>query len=340
MPGGAPDAEGDRHDRRRQRPRPSADHPTVRRHCVVIRSRHMARHDGRREAPSANHAPDDDDGSRSVTRDLVALDVPGGPRFVDALTRIWDRGDAAFPIDQRLPPPAKAEQLAALAVMVVHDADGTEHRLAGGRPVEDGDALVMATSGSTGVPKGVVLTHDAVAASARASSERLDVTDDDHWLACLPLSHVGGLAVVTRALLTATPLTVLAHFDADRVRVVRSDPRQPRRHGATADRPDPLPRHRARRRPTARGPPRQRGDHVRDDRDRQRRRLRRGATRRRRGHESPTTARSTSVGRCCCVPIAVPTTTSIRSPTAGWRPAISAGGSLMDASASTAAAAT
>ena len=41
--------------------------------------------------------------------------------------------------------------------------------------------------------------------------------DDDHWLACLPLSHVGGLSVVTRALHTGTPLTVLPGFDATAV---------------------------------------------------------------------------------------------------------------------------
>jgi O-succinylbenzoic acid--CoA ligase len=62
-----------------------------------------------------------------------------------------------------------------------------------------------------------VLTHDAVVASARASSARLHVTDDDHWLACLPLSHVGGLAVVTRALLAGTRLTVLPRFDPQAV---------------------------------------------------------------------------------------------------------------------------
>ena len=83
-----------------------------------------------------------------------------------------------------------------------------------GDEVQPGDALVMVTSGSTGTPKGVVLTHDAVAASARATSDRLDVHPDDHWLACLPLSHVGGLSVVTRALHTGTQLTVLPGFDA------------------------------------------------------------------------------------------------------------------------------
>ncbi|MEZ5216716.1 MAG: AMP-binding protein [Ilumatobacteraceae bacterium] len=57
--------------------------------------------------------------------------------------------------------------------------------------------MVVPTSGTTGAPKGVVLTHDAVAASARATSARLGVTPADKWLACLPLSHVGGLSVVT-----------------------------------------------------------------------------------------------------------------------------------------------
>lgn len=81
--------------------------------------------------------------------------------------------------------------------------------------MEPGDALVMATSGTTGGPKGVVLTHTAVAASAAATSARLGVDPTAHrWLACLPLSHVGGLSVVTRALLTGTPLEVQPGFDA------------------------------------------------------------------------------------------------------------------------------
>ena len=150
-------------------------------------------------------------------RRLVAVDLPGGGEFVDALRRAWDAGDAVLPVDQRLPPQAKRELLERLDAGVVVSTDGTEVDVAGGRPIEDGDALVVATSGSTGEPKGVVLTHDAVAASAEATSRRLGVRADDHWLACLPLSHVGGLSVVTRALHTGTALTVLPGFDAETV---------------------------------------------------------------------------------------------------------------------------
>ena len=147
-----------------------------------------------------------------MTPRLVALDLPGGWAFVDALRTVWDRGDAAFPIDQRLPDRAKASMLAAMGAGAVIDEHG-ETMLDDGWPVEPGDALVVATSGSTGVPKGVVLTAEAVVASARATSNRLGITQDDHWLACLPLSHVGGLAVVTRAMVLATSLTVLPAFD-------------------------------------------------------------------------------------------------------------------------------
>src|SRR5690606_34836965 len=53
------------------------------------------------------------------------------------------------------------------------------------------------------------------AASALATSQRLGVDPErDRWLACLPLAHVGGLSVVTRALLTGTPLTMHDGFDA------------------------------------------------------------------------------------------------------------------------------
>jgi O-succinylbenzoic acid--CoA ligase len=127
---------------------------------------------------------------------LQPIDAEPGWPFVDALRSAWDAGDAVLPLDPRLPVPARERLLAALR------AD---------EPVDDGDALVLATSGTTGEPKGVVLTHAAVEASARATSARLDVGDGDRWFSCLPLAHVGGLSVVLRSLVVGTALT----FDLD-----------------------------------------------------------------------------------------------------------------------------
>ncbi|MGA2835967.1 MAG: AMP-binding protein [Acidimicrobiales bacterium] len=145
--------------------------------------------------------------------ELVALDLPAGPGFVDALCAAWESGDAVLPLDPRLPGPATDRLLRALRPARVVSPDGVRV-LRGARPVESGDALVVATSGTTGEPKGVVHTHASVAASAVSTSAGLDVGPDvDRWVACLPLAHIGGLSVVTRSLLTATPCTVLERFD-------------------------------------------------------------------------------------------------------------------------------
>lgn len=148
-----------------------------------------------------------------MTRQLIALDLPGGDGFVTALRRAWDDGDAVLPIDQRLPLPARQHLLEQLRPNAVIDQHLQRTELPDGRPTEDGDALVITTSGTTGTARGVVLTHGAVMASALASSARLGVTSDDRWLACLPLSHVGGLSVICRALITDTALTVHPSFD-------------------------------------------------------------------------------------------------------------------------------
>ncbi len=144
---------------------------------------------------------------------LVALDMPGNSRFVDAMRRIWDAGDAVFPVDQRFPRPSRDELIRQIAPSAIIDSLGNELKLAGGREVESGDAIVIATSGSSGAPKGVVLTHDGIVASADASNKRLGTTGNDHWLACLPLSHVGGMAVVVRALQAKCLLTVQPVFE-------------------------------------------------------------------------------------------------------------------------------
>jgi o-succinylbenzoate---CoA ligase len=146
---------------------------------------------------------------------LAALDLPAGPAFVQALRAVWDRGDAAFPLDRRLPPAARAGALASVRPATVIGPDGEEPWTDGEpEPVAEGDALVVATSGSTGTPKGVVHTHAALAAHARAVHGRLEVDPaHDRWLACLPLAHMGGLGVVVRALVDGVGLDVIERPD-------------------------------------------------------------------------------------------------------------------------------
>jgi O-succinylbenzoic acid--CoA ligase len=133
--------------------------------------------------------------------------------FVDRLSRAWDNDDAVFPLDQRLPAPARQQILDLVKPTIMATAEGDSR--VNGELVEPGDAVVVATSGTSGVQKAAVLTMTAVEASARATTERLNVTLRDTWLACLPPSHVGGLSVITRSLVMGTSLITTPSFSAD-----------------------------------------------------------------------------------------------------------------------------
>lgn len=60
---------------------------------------------------------------------------------------------------------------------------------------------IVHTSGSSGAPKGVVLSRRAFLASAQASAEVMGWLPPDRWLLGLPLAHVGGLSILTRCLI-------------------------------------------------------------------------------------------------------------------------------------------
>lgn len=80
--------------------------------------------------------------------------------------------------------------------------------------IDPGDpAVILYTSGTTGRPKGAVLTHGSMLASARGQVERLGTTSDDVYLCVMPLNHVGGITCsATGALLTASSLVLPPAF--------------------------------------------------------------------------------------------------------------------------------
>jgi o-succinylbenzoate---CoA ligase len=69
-------------------------------------------------------------------------------------------------------------------------------------PTLPGTAVVVATSGSTGVPKGVELSATALKASATATHARLG--GPGQWLLTLPAHHIAGVQVIVRSLLAGT----------------------------------------------------------------------------------------------------------------------------------------
>ena len=76
------------------------------------------------------------------------------------------------------------------------------------QPLERDDvALVVPTSGSTGEPKGAMLTAAALRHSARATHDRLG--GPGQWLLALPVTHVAGLTVLVRSLEARTRPEVL-----------------------------------------------------------------------------------------------------------------------------------
>lgn len=76
---------------------------------------------------------------------------------------------------------------------------------------------IVHTSGTTGRPKGAVLTCANHFWSALASAFRLGVDPEDRWLLCMPLYHVGGLAIALRCCLSGTTVVLHERFDAAEV---------------------------------------------------------------------------------------------------------------------------
>ncbi len=120
---------------------------------------------------------------------------------------------------------ALAGRGAALLPVPAHDDRQTAvltTALRAGEAIDDDVAVVMATSGTTGTPKGAMLTAAALVASAEATHGRLGGAG--RWLLALPAYHVAGLQVLVRSIVAgADPVAVPADVDpADLPAAVRA----------------------------------------------------------------------------------------------------------------------
>jgi fatty-acyl-CoA synthase len=185
--------------------------------------------------------------------DVVALLSYNCPQFLEALFAANYLGAVAMPINWRLAAPelryilehSQAKALvcdAALVELAEQATAGLEGlaRVCVSSPAPDGwDALadlrtaeapqrpavapddvhrLMYTSGTTGRPKGVMLTHANLAWKNYAHLVEFGFTSADLGLACGPLYHVGALDLTTTSLIAAGATTIIHRvFDAEAV---------------------------------------------------------------------------------------------------------------------------
>ena len=79
----------------------------------------------------------------------------------------------------------------------------------------DDIAVIILTSGTTGIPKAVQLTYGNFKISCSNWNNFLQFEPNDQFLCCLPLHHIGGLAVLIRALLYGFSVNLVNEFQAE-----------------------------------------------------------------------------------------------------------------------------
>jgi long-chain acyl-CoA synthetase len=150
--------------------------------------------------------------------DRVAIKLPNTPAYVAAYVGALRLGAIAVPLNVLLAPPEIDARLQAAApksyVARPLPTDGDLHSEIVERD-EDDPAALLFTSGTTGAPKGAILTHGSIRAATTFGADALGFTADDVLLGAAPFPHVLGQQVIVCALLTGAAIFVMQRFEPE-----------------------------------------------------------------------------------------------------------------------------
>lgn len=165
--------------------------------------------------------------------DRVVLALPNGPAFFHAFYGAHQAGAVPVPVFPRSGP-ERIQRLAELsgAVLTVPSQESFDRiaeqapdrsppdRLEPPTPISPDDpALIQYTSGSTGEPKGVVITHSNLLTNVGQMIDGMEITPDDVFVSWLPVHHDMGLVLMTMVPFFLGARLVLLPSDLTDVRV-------------------------------------------------------------------------------------------------------------------------
>jgi O-succinylbenzoic acid--CoA ligase len=128
------------------------------------------------------------------------------------------QGSSAQPLLAALKQVLNGQAAALLPVPAGDERQPRVSALRVGEVIDDDVAVVVTTSGTTGAPKGALLTAAALTASATATHDRLG--GPGRWLLALPPYHIAGVQVLVRSLLADSvpvELDVSSGFDVSQL---------------------------------------------------------------------------------------------------------------------------
>ena len=145
--------------------------------------------------------------------DVLALQAPNSDEWIATAFAALRLGGAVTGVSGLATPPEVERQLidSGAALIAAGGALSPAPRPA---KVPDGVALLPYSSGTSGLPKGVMISHANLVTAVRQVSAGLRLTADDVVLALAPFSHVMGFVITLgSALLAGAPVVPVPRFD-------------------------------------------------------------------------------------------------------------------------------